>query len=348
MRPQVVLADPFGSVDDVRRGLGPVEVDVVAADAIAPGAIPSGAGVVALLVGPETPVTTAHLDALPGLRIVAATSAGTDHVPVEEVTARGAWVTSAAGYCTDEVAEHTIALVTGLLRGTVALDRAVRAGRWSVPEVRPRRVAGSVLGIVGFGAIGRAVAAHAVALGLRVLAYPGPREPAAAGSQRPSATDAGPSAAPATGSRPVAGTGVEVAAPGVEIVAQLGELLARADVVSLHVPARPGAGPVLDAEAIARLRPGAFVVNVARGSVLDTTALGAALRDGRIAGAALDVLPVEPPPPDDPVRAFPHTVLSPHAAWYSAEAAVRPYVWAGRAVADVLAGRVPERVVGRP
>ncbi|MFI5953637.1 NAD(P)-dependent oxidoreductase [Cryptosporangium sp. NPDC051539] len=302
---RVLIADPFGSIDHVRRGLGPLPVDVVRAGVD----LLTGAGVVALLVGPETPVTVAQLDALPDLKIVAATSAGTDHVPVDEVTARGAWVTSAAGYCTDEVAEHTIALVLSLLRGVVPLNDAVRAGRWDVVEVAPRRVAGTVLGVVGFGAIGRAVATRASALGMRVITYGG-----ASGS---GGTD-------------------------------LASLLAEAEVVTLHVPQRPGAAPVLDAASIGLLRPGAFVVNVARGSVLDTAALGEALRSGRIAGAALDVLPIEPPPPDDPVRTFPRTLLSPHAAWYSDEAAIRPYVWAGRAVADVLAGRVPERVVGRP
>ncbi|SHN21266.1 NAD(P)-dependent oxidoreductase [Cryptosporangium aurantiacum] len=296
--PVVVLADPFGSVQDVRAGLGPVQAEVRAADAI-----PAGSGVVALLVGPETPLTEAHLDALPDLRIVAATSAGTDHIPVDAVTARGAWVTSTAGYCTDEVADHTIALVLNLLRGVGTLDAAVRAGRWDVREAAPRRIAGSVLGVVGVGATGQAVAQRATALGMRVLTYPGQ---------------------------------------------DLHELLAEVDVVSLHVSQRPGAPPVLDAAAIAHLRPGAYVVNTARGGVLDTTALGDALRSGRIAGAALDVLPIEPPPADDPVRTFPRTILTPHAAWYSAEAAVRPYVWAGAAVAAVLAGREPDRVVGRP
>ena len=300
--PVVALVDRFGSADDVRRGLGPAPVEVVTSTAV-----PAGPGIVAVLAGPETPLTEAHLDALPDLRIVAATSAGTDHVPVDAVTARGAWVTSTAGYCTDEVADHTIALVLGLLRGVTTLDSAVRAGRWDVMEAAPRRIAGTVLGVVGFGATGRAVAERATALGMRVV-------PVSRATPRP----------------------------------EFLSLLAEVDVVSLHVPHRPGSPPVLDAAAIAALRPGAFVVNVARGGVLDTAALGSALRSGQVAGAALDVLPVEPPPADDPVLTFPRTVLTPHAAWYSPAASVRPYVRAGAAVAAVLAGREPDRVVGRP
>ncbi|GAA0276051.1 NAD(P)-dependent oxidoreductase [Cryptosporangium japonicum] len=294
--PVVVVVDPFAVVSEVESRV-PAEVRVSSV-------VPAGAGIVALLLGPETPLTPAQLDALPDLRIVAATSAGTDHVPVDAVTARGAWVTSTAGYCTDEVADHTIALVLGLLRGVTALDSAVRAGRWDVREAAPRRIAGTTLGVIGFGATGRAVAARATALGMRVLS---------------------------------ASSGED-----------LSPLLSGSDVVTLHVPHRPGAKPVLDAAGIAALRPGAFVVNVARGAVLDTAALGAALRSGHVAGAALDVLPSEPPPPDDPALSFPRTVLTPHAAWYSATAAVRPYVWAAESVAAVLAGQEPPRVVGRP
>ena len=317
----MVLVDDFGSVDDVRAGLSATAAGRAAAIR-ARETVPTGRGVVAVLIGPEAPLDAAGIHALPDLRIVAATSAGTDHVDVAAATSAGAWVTSAAGYCTAEVAEHAIALILDLLRGVTRLDRAVRAGRWDVREAAPRRVAGAVLGLIGFGRTGRAVARLALGLGLRVLAH----DPSPAGSV--------------------------FTAAGVVRCGTLGELLAEADVVSVHAPLKPGAPPILDAAAIAGLRPGAFVVNVARGGLLDTAALGAALATGRVAGAALDVLPVEPPPPHHPVRGFPATVITPHAAWYSADALVRPYRWAGAAVAAILAGTEPDpacgRVVGRP
>ncbi|MEU5877038.1 C-terminal binding protein [Spirillospora sp. NPDC047279] len=310
---KVVLLDTFGKAEDVASVLDGTGAEVVrAAD------VPSGPGVVALLLGPETPLTADQVRALPDLRIVAATSAGHDHVPVDAVARQGAWVTTSAGYCTDEVADHTIALVTGLVRGVVALDRSVRAGRWDVTEAAPRRIAGTVLGLAGLGRIGAAVATRATALGMEVRAYD-----------------------PAAGAAAFARCGAVRAR-------SLSELLGAADVVSLHAPATPATERMIDAAALAALRPGAFVVNVARGSLVDHGALAAALRSGRLAGAALDVLPAEPPRRDDPLLDCPNLIITPHAAWYSADALVRPFRQAAGQVAAVLAGRVPDAAVAGP
>jgi D-3-phosphoglycerate dehydrogenase len=105
---------------------------------------------------------------------------------------------------------------------------------------------------------------------------------------------------------------------------------------------------LIDGAALAAMKPGSYLVNTARGPLIDHTALAAALRTGRLAGAALDVLPVEPPPPDAPLLDCPNLILNPHAAWYSAEALARPFRQAAAAVADVLAGREPRGVVARP
>jgi D-3-phosphoglycerate dehydrogenase len=312
-RPRVVLLDAFGTVENVVAGLRGIPVDVVAAREV-----PSGPGVVALLPGPETPLTSEQIHRLPDLRIVAITSAGFDHVPLDAVTEHDAWVTTSAGYCTEEVADHTIALVVGLLRSVTVLDRSVRAGRWDVTEAGPRRIAGTVLGLVGLGRIGRAVAARASALGMRVVAYD------------PSGDD-------------------EVFSEyGVDRRRELRDVLGEADVVSLHLPLTPRTYGLLDAEALATMRPGAHLVNVSRGGLVDHVALADALRDGRLAGAALDVLPVEPPPAGDPLLDLPGVVLNPHAAWYSPEALIRPYRQAAGYVADVLAGREPAGAVARP
>ncbi|MGY1813893.1 NAD(P)-dependent oxidoreductase [Blastococcus sp. SYSU D00820] len=300
----------------------PAEVAAVLADAGLPlpvtaaTAVPAGADVLAVLAGPETPVPAAALAGLPALRVLAATSTGCDHLPLAEAAARGIWVTRVREYCTEEVAEHTLALVLALLRSVPALDASVRAGRWDVSAAPPRRVAGSVLGLFGSGPIARAVAVRARALGMAVVvaARSEPRELVALGVRR---------VPPA-------------------------ELLATADVVSLHVPLTPDTEGMVDAAALAAMRPGSALVNVSRGAVVDSAALAAALRSGHLSGAAVDVLPVEPPAPGEPLLSAPNLLVTPHAAWYSAEAARRPARLAGAAVAAVLGGREPDGAVVRP
>lgn len=312
-RSRVVVLDSFGTVADVVTGLDGAPVDTVAAREA-----PSGPGVVALVVGPETELTPRHIRALPDLRIVAVTSTGYDHVPIDVVAGQGAWVTANPGYCTDEVADHAIAMTLTLLRGVSILDRAVHAGRWDVTEAAPRRIAGTALGLVGFGRIGQAVARRATALGMRVLAYDRSGDPAVFRRWRVESRDS------------------------------LAVLLGDSDVVSLHLPLTAETKGLLDKAALAAMRPGAFLVNTARGALIDHTALAAALRSGQLAAAALDVLPVEPPPPDDPLLDCPNLILNPHAAWFSAEALARPFRQSGRHIADVLAGREPSGAVARP
>lgn len=313
MTSQVVCLDRYADLAVVRAALAArspgLDVSVRAADAV-----PQGRDVVALLAGPETPLRADDLGALPDLRVIAATSAGYDHVPVQAAAAHGIWVTTAAGYCTEEVAESTLALGLDLLRGVTALDGHVRAGGWDVSALRPRRVAGIRWGLVGAGRIARALARRLSALEVQVRAWD-------------------PRAEAPTGLRAAAG---------------LDELLADSDVVSLHLPLTDATRGLIGERELRRLPPGALLINVARGELLDLGALDAALRDGHLAGAALDVLPTEPPPPDGLALALPRTVLTPHAAWYSESARILPYQWAAESVADVLSGRRPDRAVGGP
>ncbi|MEU7245927.1 C-terminal binding protein [Streptomyces sparsogenes] len=311
--PRVVLLDSFGDLEDVAEELDGLPVEVSRAECV-----PSGAGIAALLLGPKTALTAAQVAALPDLRIVAVTAAGYDHVPLDAVAAAGAWVTSSAGYCTDEVAEHTMALVLGQLRQVTVLDRSVRQGHWDVERARPRTAAGSVLGLVGFGRIGQAVAERAAALGMRVAAHD-PTAPAAAFDRR-----------------------------SVTRHDDLAGLLATADTVSLHLPLTPATEGIIGAQSLAMMKPGAYLVNVSRGGLVDHKALAAALASGRLAGAALDVLPTEPPPADEPLLAHDRVIINPHAAWYSPQARARPFRMAAGYVADVLQGREPAGAVARP
>jgi D-3-phosphoglycerate dehydrogenase len=306
---EVVLVEPGGDPEIAEAVLAPLGVKVRVAHGV-----PRGPGVVGLLSGPEGPVAADDLAGLPDLRIIAALSSGVDHLPLDEARRRGIWVTHTAGYCTDEVADHTLALALGLLRAVHTLDTRVRAGHWDRGPYEPRRIAGTRWGLVGFGWIARATAARAQALGMPTTAWD------------PAPSDA------------------LFAAAGVRRAATLPELLSTSDVVSVHLPLTDASRGLLGAAELAVMSPGSYLVNVARGELIDTAALTAALRDGRLAGAALDVLPVEPPPAGDPALAVPNMVVTPHVAWYSARADVVAYEWAAGAVADVLAGRRPARV----
>jgi D-3-phosphoglycerate dehydrogenase len=309
---RVVLLDPGGTAEAVREGLAAHrQLEIEPAD----GLPTEGDDVIALLVAPEVPVGAAQLRPFPGVRIVAATATGFDHLDLAAIAAAGAWATHCPGYCDHEVAEHAIAFALDLLRGLTLLDRSVRSGHWNQLQFEPRRIAGAVLGVVGLGRIGREVARRGRAMGMRVIASDPLVDP----------TDAG----------------------GVELVS-LTALLQAADAVTLHAPLTPQTRGMIGAAELAEMRPDAFLINCARAGLVDHDALGEALRSGALGGCALDVLPQEPPRPGEPALDWPRTLLNPHAAWYSPQSASAPYRMAGEAVAAVLEGREPYGALARP
>lgn len=236
--------------------------------------------VAAILTTPRAPVGAELLTRLPALRLVSTASVGFDHVDLAAAEARGIGVRSVPDYCTEEVADHTLAFLYALVRGIGALDRHVAAGGWDARAAGPlRTVAGLRVGIVGLGRIGSAVARRLLALGAEVWA---------------------------NDLLPVGREGVREA--GFE------ELLGACDAVTLHVPLTPRTRGLVGRRELQAMRPGALLVNTARGPVVDLDAALAALREGRLGGAALDVLPVEPP--DEAPRA-PNLIVTPHAAYYS-------------------------------
>jgi D-3-phosphoglycerate dehydrogenase len=245
---------------------------------------PGEAGSVAAIVTGAAAVGAAEVDGYPNLRLVLTCSIGTDHLDLGALRARGIVVANTPTYCTIEVAEHALACVLAGLRGLWRLDAAVRAGDWDYAAAGTlRRFEDCRLGIVGLGRIGRALAARARAAGLEVVAH----DPLVAGA----------------GDIPLL---------------PLGDLLATSDAVSLHAPGQ--AGVLLGAAEFERMRPGAILVNVARPDLVDLDAMVAALRSGRLGGAAWDVWPTEPPDPADERLRAPGLIVSPHAAWYSARA----------------------------
>jgi D-3-phosphoglycerate dehydrogenase len=277
-----------------------------------------GHDVVGLLVGTETEVRASDLDRLPALRVVATCSVGFDHVDVDEAERRGIWVCNVPDYCVDEVADHSLALVLALLRGVVTLDRDVRAGGWDWTAAGElRRFRRTRLGVVGLGRTGRALVERAAALGFEVWGTdPALTEDAIAGA----------------GARP----------------APLPQLLAACDAVSLHVALTSENAGLIGEEELALMPDGAMLVDTARPQLVDLDALRRELESGRLGGAALDVLPVEPPTAEHPAPAWPRLIVTPHVAWYSAEAeeacATRPVL----SVRAVLEGREPEGAVNRP
>ena len=310
---RVVVADPGFRVERVRKLLDGHELDVVS------GGEPwEGDDVVALLIGTDVRVTPEDLARLPALKIVASCSVGYDHVDYEEAERRGVWVCNVPDYCVEEVADHSLALLLGLLRGIVELDRSVRAGAWDWTAAGDlRRIRGTRLGLIGFGRIGRALAERASAVGFEVWA-----------------TD------PAVSPQAIAAAGAKAASPD--------ELLENCEAFSLHLPLTPETKGLIGAKELARMPRGSVLVDTARAELVDLDALLGALESGHLAGAALDVLPAEPPTRELPAPTAPRLVVTPHAAWYSVEAEEAVYRRPVLSVRDVLEGREPEGAVNRP
>jgi D-3-phosphoglycerate dehydrogenase len=250
-----------------------------------------------------------------GCRIIARYGIGLDTVDLEAATETGILVTNVPDYCIDEVSDHALALILASARGVARLDRAVRDGRWSPMDAAPlHRLRGRTLGLVGFGRIACSLAEKASVLGLRILA------------DDPFVPDEA------------------IAAAGAEPVDRA-TLLASADFVSLHVPLTDDTRHLIGESELATMRDGAVLVNTSRGGLIDLDALRSALDAGRLGGAALDVLEVEPPGPDDPLLARDDVIVTPHAGFYSEESLAELQRKATEQVIAALAGRVPSYAV---
>ena len=260
-------------------------------------------------------VTPAVIASAPDLKVIARYGVGVDNIAVDAATARGIPVTYVPDYCVAEVAEHALGLLMALARGVVRYDRSVKQRAWDLGVAAPlRRVEGRTLGLIGCGRIGRRLADKALGLGMRVLVY-----------------DANPAA-------------VEAAVAAGLTGAALHEVVAKADFLSLHLPLTAATRGFIGESILRQMKPTACLINTARGALVDTDALARALREGWIAGAALDVLPHEPPPADNPLLDLDNIVLTPHVAFYSEESLQALRQRTARAVVDALAGRAPEHV----
>lgn len=254
----------------------------------------------------KTKIDGRFFDAAPRCRAVVTYGVGHDHIDLAEAERRDVMVAHVPDYCTEEVADHTMALFLALARGIARGDALVRAGGWGVDGLGPfHRIRGRLMGLVGFGRIARAVAVRARAFGLTVAVYD-PLFP------------------------PARGDGA------ITFLDSLESLLRVADVVSLHAPLLPGTRNLIGTGALRLMKPGSILINTSRGGLVDLPALLRALADGRLAGAGLDVFPDEPP--HDLPLAGGNLILTPHIAYYSAESEQELKVSAATAVAAALTG----------
>lgn len=238
------------------------------------------------LIPAYAPVSANVLDALPRCRIIAFMATGFNSVDMEAATERGIVVTNVPDYCTAEVADHALGFLLNLGRNISRLHASVEAGSWDYEACgKPDRIAHQTLGIIGLGRIGSAVARRARAFGLTLLASD-----------------------PFVDQAVMDELGVRKSS--------VGEVL-RCDYVSLHCVLTAETRGIIGAEALAQMRPAAFLINTARGACVDTEALSAALAGGLIAGAALDVVSPEPLPAGHPLFEMPNVIITPHAAFMS-------------------------------
>lgn len=257
-------------------------------------------------------VTAGVIQAAPSLRIIARHGAGSDGVDLPAATARGVVVTTTGPANAGAVAEYTFALLLGWLRRVPAADAGMRHGEWSRAPLVGSALEGRTLGIVGCGAVGTRVARIAEAFGMRVVAT------------QPGGANAAPAPVPTV---------------------PLRELLSQSDIVSLHLRLSAENAGIIDAAALAAMKPGAVLVNTARGELVDEPALIAALRSGHLSGAALDTYAVEPLSPTSELRRMPQVLLSPHVAGQTTDALRRVGLAAVQAILDEFDGTRPPFVV---
>lgn len=275
-----------------------------------------GAGIV---LTNKTPISAGAIAACPELRYIGVLATGYNVVDVAAAKAHGVTVTNIPTYGTSAVAQYTMALLLELCHHVGAHSDSVRRGDWArsrdfcywnFPLVE---LAGKTMGLIGYGRIGQAVGRLAGAFGMEVLAYtrPEPRQPE----------------------------------PGVEFVS-LEELLRRSDAVSLHCPLFPENTGMINGERLSLMKEGAFLLNTARGPLIDEAAVAGALKSGRLGGAALDVVSVEPIKEDNPLLGAPNCLITPHIAWAARESRARLMDIAAENLKSFLAGR-PVNVVGQ-
>jgi D-3-phosphoglycerate dehydrogenase / 2-oxoglutarate reductase len=311
-RPLIAVTDsPFPSLDPAKAALARIDPELRVANSTSADDI--------LAVARDADAILVTYAKLPGellrqlrrCKAIGRFGLGVDNIDIAAAAELGITVTYVPDYCMQEVSDHAMALLLALARKVPQSNALVQAGRWDMPAVVPiHRLAGRVLGLVGFGNIPRALAPKAKAFGLRVVAHD-----------------------PYVSQHALAAAGVE----GMSF----DRLLEISDFVSIHAPLLPATRGLFNAEVFRKMKQGACLINTARGPLVDEDALLAALDSGRLAGAALDVVTVEPLPKQSRLIGRDNVVLTPHTGFYSVEALNELQTKCAADVARVLSGEKP-------
>ena len=269
------------------------------------------------LINQYAPITRKVIENLEKCKVISRYGVGFNTIDIEAATEKGIMVGNVTDYCLDEVSDHALALLLSCARKITLMNNAVKSGNWNFNVAVPIfRLRGRILGLVGYGNIPQTVAKKAQAFGLNVIAFD-PFVPEEVAKQN-----------------------------NVELVS-LDELCERADFISVHAPLNQHTQGMISHDQFNKMKKEAFIINTARGPVIDEAALIAALQEGKIAGAGLDVLEVEPIEATNPLLKMDNVILNPHSAFYSVEAETELKRKTAGNVADVLSGYYPTYLVNK-
>jgi D-3-phosphoglycerate dehydrogenase len=309
--PTIAVSDSvFPNLDPAREVLSKIGAELLLAEGKTPDAIVQVARDADALLVTYAKVTAEMIGEMSRCRIIARFGIGVDNVDIAAATNAGIVVTRVPDYCVDEVSDHAMALLLALARKITLSNARAHAGRWEMPAVVPiYRLRGSTLGLVGFGRIPQLVAPKAKAFGLKVA-----------------------SCDPFVFQETMHEAGVEKV--------EFDELVRGSDHISIHTPLMPETHHLFNADVFRKMKPTAYLINTARGSIVDEQALADALDRRELAGAALDVLSQEPPT-NSPLFGRENVILTPHTSFYSADSLMELQRKAAEEVVRVLGGEVP-------
>jgi D-3-phosphoglycerate dehydrogenase len=305
----------FPNLDPASAVLAKIGAEIRVAKEPKPDAILEAARDADAVLTTYAKITAEMIPKMSKCRIIGRFGIGVDNVDILAATKAGIVVTRVPDYCLDEVSDHTMALLLSLVRKIPSSSARTQSGRWEMRAVIPiRRLRGTVLGLVAFGNIPQLVAPKAQAFGMRVVTYD-----------------------------PYVSKAVTEKA-GVEQV-EFEELVKISDYISIHTPLMPATHHLFNADVFRRMKPSAYLINTARGPIIDEAALAEALDKKEIAGAALDVMEQEPPPSGSPLFGRDNVIVTPHTSYYSEESLVDLQTKAAEEVVRVLSGQTPRNPV---